>query len=288
MKATGAMSILLVVTGLAATSLAGSFAVAGEREPFHWPDGQRAAVSLAYDDALDSQLDNAIPALDRHGFKGSFYLQLSSDTLRTRLPEWRAAAAHGHELGNHTLFHQCSGSIEGREWVEPQRDLDATSAAQMGDQVQLANVMLAAIDGRRERTLAVPCGDVMADGENYIERVKHGFVAIRLGDGAVVEDMTALDPHAVSVATPAGVTGAQLIAIVEQAARKGTMASLTFHGVGGDYLTVSNAAHEALLDHLASHRDVYWVDTFVEIMKHVRQQQGDDDSAGQQHLKQVP
>ena len=34
----------------------------------------RAAVSLAYDDALDSQLDNAIPALDRHGLRATFYL----------------------------------------------------------------------------------------------------------------------------------------------------------------------------------------------------------------------
>src|SRR3546814_1913747 len=71
-------------------------------------------LSLAYDDALDSQLDNAIPALDRHGFHASFYLPLAAATLRTRLDEWRAAAARGHELGNHTLFHQCSGSAEAR------------------------------------------------------------------------------------------------------------------------------------------------------------------------------
>ncbi|MGH8074436.1 MAG: polysaccharide deacetylase family protein [Lysobacter sp.] len=273
---------------LLATVLAASFASAGEREPFHWPDGQRAAVSLAYDDALDSQLDHAIPALDRRGFRASFYLPLSADTLRTRLPEWRAAAARGHELGNHTLFHQCSGSGEDRDWVEPPRDLDTTTAAQMADQVRLANVMLDAIDGRSGRTFAVPCGDVMADGGNYVELVGREFVAIRLGNGAVVEDMATLDPHAVSVGTPAQVSGAQLIAIVEEAARKGTMASLTFHGVGGDYLAVSNEAHEALLDHLARHRDVYWVAPFVEIMKYVRQQGSTDDSAGQQHLKQVP
>src|SRR3546814_10339678 len=99
MKGIGPMTMLLFATVLAA-----SFASAGEREPFHWPDGQRAAVSLAYDDALDSQLDHAIPALDRRGFRASFYLPLSADTLRTRLPEWRAAAARGHELGNHPLL----------------------------------------------------------------------------------------------------------------------------------------------------------------------------------------
>src|SRR3546814_5290486 len=99
-------------------------------------------LSLAYDDALDSQLDNAIPALDRHGFHASFYLPLAADTLRTRLDEWRAAAARGHELGNHTLFHQCSGSGEDRDWVAPPRDLDSTPAARMRDQGLLAHAML--------------------------------------------------------------------------------------------------------------------------------------------------
>ena len=64
---------------------------------FAWPGGARAAVSLAYDDALDSQLDNALPTLDRHGIKGTFYLQLSSPAVAARLPAWRAAAARPHQ-----------------------------------------------------------------------------------------------------------------------------------------------------------------------------------------------
>jgi hypothetical protein len=51
------------------------------------------------------------------------------------------------------------------------------------------------------------------------------------------------------------------------------MANFTFHGIGGDYLSVSNEAHEELLHYLASHQDVYWVGTFLDIMKHVKQQQ---------------
>lgn len=205
--------------------------------------------------------------------KGSFYLQLSRDPVRLRLEEWRAVASSGHELGNHTLFHQCSGSLEDRDWVEPQRDLDRTSAAAMKDQVLLANVMLTAIDGRTERTMTVPCGDVMAEGVNYLDLVRQEFVAIKLGDGAVTPDMWKLDAYAVTVETPVGVTGKQLIAQVEEAVRKGTMANLTFHGVGGDYLSVSKQAHEELLQYLSSHRDIYWVDTFINLMKYVRQQQ---------------
>lgn len=259
------VSILLLTAIAAAPSVS-----AAEKESFVWPEGRKAAVSLAYDDALDSQLDNAIPALDKVGLKGSFYLQLSHDPVRKRMAEWRAAAANGHELGNHTLFHQCSASLPGREWVEPQRNLDTTTAAQMKDQVILANIMLNAIDGKRERTMTVPCGDVMAAGQNYVELIESEFVGIKLGDGGVTPSMASLDPNAVTVEVPVAVTGKQLIAVVEAAARQGTMANFTFHGIGGDYLTVSNQAHVELLNYLAAHQEIYWVDTFLNIMKYVK------------------
>ena len=240
---------------------------------FAWPEGRKAAVSLAYDDALDSQLDTAIPALDRHGLKGSFYLILSAETVRTRLADWRAAAANGHVLGNHSLFHQCSGKGPERSWVAPQRNLDTTTVAQMRDQVELASTMLQAIDGRSARTYTAPCGEVAAMDGSYLGAVAPLFVGIKLVGGAVVDDMVTLDPAAVPVAAPVGMSGAQLIALVEEAGRKGTMANFTFHGIGGDHLQVSAQAHEELLAYLAKHRDDYWTAPFVDIMGWVRRQQ---------------
>ncbi len=240
---------------------------------FAWPHGARAAVSLAYDDAIDSQLDNAIPALDRARLKGSFYLKLSSPSLAKRMPEWRAAAAHGHELGNHTLFHQCSAALPGRTWVTPEDNIDTTSAARLVEQIRLGNTMLHAIDGKDERTFTVPCGDVLAAGENYVKLIRGDFVAIKSGSGGVVPDMDALDPYLVAVTAPDGATGEQLIALVEEAGRRATMINFTFHGVGGDYITTTNKAHEELLAYLAAHRDEYWTDTFINIMKYVKAQQ---------------
>ena len=78
---------------------------AAEQHESAWPGGQQMAVSLSYDDAIDSQLDNAIPALNSYGFKASFYLTLASPTLLNRLAEWRSAASPGHELGKHTIYH---------------------------------------------------------------------------------------------------------------------------------------------------------------------------------------
>lgn len=240
---------------------------------FVWPHGARAAVSLAYDDALDSQLDHAVPALDRQGLKASFYLTLAGDSVARRLDDWRKVARSGHELGNHSLFHQCSRTGPGRDWVPDHRNLDTTPAVRMRDQVLLANTLLHAIDGARERSFTPPCGDLVAAGENYVDALKPVFVAIRTAGAAVVSDMSVLDPFSVGAVAYANVTGPQLIAIVEQAAARGTMALLTFHGVGGDYLAVSRDAHDELLKYLAAHRQIYWTDTFLSIMRHVRAQQ---------------
>jgi peptidoglycan/xylan/chitin deacetylase (PgdA/CDA1 family) len=267
------MKIAAVAHALSALCILAASATGSAAEPFPWPHGARAAVSLAYDDAIDSQLDNALPALDRFGLKGSFYLTLANPSLMKRLDEWRAAAARGHELGNHTLFHPCSSSVPGHGWVTPELDLDTLSAARMVSQVKLANTMLHAIDGRTERTFTVPCGDVKAQGVDYVALVKPEFVAIKLGSGGVIPDMDKLDPSAVPVTAPEGLTGEQLIAFVKEAAAKGTMMNFTFHGVGGDYISTSKQAHEELLAWLAAHRDVVWTDTFMNLMKYIKTQQ---------------
>jgi peptidoglycan/xylan/chitin deacetylase (PgdA/CDA1 family) len=253
--------------------LAAALSAEAQERAFAWPHGARAAVSLAYDDALDSQLDTAIPALDRAGLKGSFYLTLGNPSVTRRMADWRAAAANGHELGNHTLFHPCSHAGADRGWVTADVDLDTTSAARLVAQIRLGNTLLQAIDGRTARTFTVPCGDVSASGENYVRLIGRDFVAIKSGPGGVVPDMASLDPYAVGVHAPSEVTGAQLIEVAREAARAGTMANFTFHGIGGDYLAVSSQAHEELLRYLAANRDVYWTDTFIAIMTHVKARQ---------------
>lgn len=85
--------------------------------------------------------------------------------------------------------------------------------------------------------------------------------------------MSTLDPLAVPVAAPVGLTGKQLIAIVQRAAGQGTMVNVTFHGIGGDYLSVSAQAHEELVRFLADNRQMVWTDTFINIMQHVKREQ---------------
>lgn len=245
--------------------------VSSSAEPISWPGNARAAVNLAYDDALASQLDYVIPELNRHGFRGSFYVPAAAPLLLERLDEWRAAAAQGHELGNHSLFHQCDKQRPGRDWVALHQDLSQIPVEAFAEQITLANDFLFLIDGETERTYTPPCGDVRVGDRDYLTPVKPLFLGAKsIGSGGVTPSLESLDRFGITVAVPTEVSGEELIAVVEEAARRGTMANFTFHGVGGDYLSVSREAHNALLEHLAAHPERYWVDSFVNIMRHLR------------------
>src|SRR5262245_34542455 len=120
---------------------------------------KKCAVVLTYDDALNGHLDKVIPALDSFGFKATFYIIGSSDAFTKRIPEWRKAAARGHELGNHTLFHPCYGKRPGREWVSAEYDLNNYTMRRITEEIKTTNALLEATDGKTKRTFGCPCGD---------------------------------------------------------------------------------------------------------------------------------
>ena len=41
---------------------------------FKWPPGKRAAISLSFDDARLSQIDNGIALLEKYGIKATFFV----------------------------------------------------------------------------------------------------------------------------------------------------------------------------------------------------------------------
>jgi len=239
-------------------------------EQFSWPNNAKAAISLSYDDALNSQLDNVLPALNELNLKASFYLTLNSPTVNARLTEWRQAAQHGHELGNHTINHACRGSLPGRDWVPAHNDLDKKEYLEVIQEINSANTFLKAIDGESVRTFTVPCTDQMVENKNYVSALHDTFVGIKSHTGNIPQSIDEFEVLNAPVWTPSGHSGAELIAYVKEAARHGTIANFTFHGVGGDYLAVSTKAHQELLDYLAKHHNIYWVDTYRNISLYLK------------------
>jgi len=249
-------------------------ALAANAAPFVWPNGAQAAITLGYDDALASQLDHVIPALNKRGLRGSFYIPINGPTLPARQDEWKAAAAAGHELGNHSLFHGCSAKGAGREWVLPHRDLDRQTPAQVQEHILAANTWLQSLDGKTRRTFTPPCLDLKAGGQDFVKALQPHFVAYRAAYPAMVSDTAAMDPYAMPVYFVEGWTGEQLIALVEKAAAQRAVVSLLFHGVGAEHLSVTREAHDQLLDHLAKNKARLWTDTMVNVMLNARAQAG--------------
>ena len=76
---------------------------------FRWPEGKRLAVSLSFDDARHSQVEVGTALLDKYGVKATFYLV--PEAMKERLAGWKKAVASGHEIGNHSLVHPCTGNF---------------------------------------------------------------------------------------------------------------------------------------------------------------------------------
>ncbi|ESQ86806.1 hypothetical protein ABAC460_22405 [Asticcacaulis sp. AC460] len=234
-----------------------------------WPEGKRAAIVLTYDDGLDSQLDVAVPQLDAAGLKGTFFLD-GHILNPTRMLRWRAAAANGHELGNHTVYHPCP-----RDMV-PTNDHYATDTytpQSMVREIGVMNNVLFGIDGKTRRTMAYPCAQTLAGGVDFVNELKaSGLVAyVRIGGdwSSVIADPAKLDLFRVPANGPDNEPdGAQLIAYVQHVEAVGGLGVLGFHGTGGDYLKVSAESHQALVTYLRDHPDI-WVATFQEVMDYV-------------------
>ena len=109
-----------------------------------WPDGRRAAVSLTYDDGLDSQLANVAPALDALGLKATFFI--TEENMDARLTDWVALGKDGHEIGDHTVTHPCKlrGYSEARFQSEEIVPMEAYLDAHFGP--------------AKDRAYAYPCG----------------------------------------------------------------------------------------------------------------------------------
>lgn len=80
-----------------------------EKSDFQWPEGKKMALSLSFDDARLTQIENGIPIFDKYGIKVTFYVSLG-DMIK-RLESWKIVAKNGHDIGNHSVLHPCSGNF---------------------------------------------------------------------------------------------------------------------------------------------------------------------------------
>jgi peptidoglycan/xylan/chitin deacetylase (PgdA/CDA1 family) len=217
-----------------------------------WPGGARGAVSLTYDDGLNSQLDNAVPELKRLGLKATFFL--TEENAHWRLPDWEALAHDGNEVANHTMTHPCalSGYSTGRF---EQAEID-----------RMEGYLDNNFGADRARTFAYPCGYLgIGKGGRHARYARYRRVLEH--DGVVAARTTAGGPNRPqeAVADPLHLHGfeptyegdgvAPAIRYLNETVAQGGWAILVFHDVlpqwrnDGD---ASVATHNRILAHVAA------------------------------------
>ena len=239
-----------------------------------WPNGARAAIVLTYDDAIPSQLEYAIPALNSAGLKGTFFL---SNVQQADVERWKAAAASGHELANHTLNHPClAGTFE----MPPRQQLEQHTPDSVLQEIGQQNVLLTALDGLPDHGFAVPCGHTMAGGRDYLEPLRQSKLvtysrSVDETDTDLQRDPTTMDLFKLPGRAFTSSAGAeQMIAFAEMAAKGGGLAVYVFHGVGGDYLSVTANDHRRLVEWLAARRQTYWIATMRDVVNWIGSEKG--------------
>ena len=137
--------------------------------PFPWPEGKRAAVSLTFDDGRASQVDVGVPLFERLGGKVTFYV--NPGAVERRLDGWKKAVAAGHEIGNHSLNHPCSGNFP----FARKKALEEYTLERMRHEIVEGARQIKELLGVEPKSFAYPCGQTFVgrgrDLKSYVPLV---------------------------------------------------------------------------------------------------------------------
>jgi hypothetical protein len=245
-------------------------------ETFAWPEGKRVAVSLSFDDARYSQLDAGVPLLDRYGVKGTFYV--SFPRAEERAEDWRRAAANGHEIGNHSLKHSCTGNF----FWKSRNVLENYTLEDMAAELREATRHIERVLGVSPATFAYPCGQTFVGRgirrQSYVPAVARQFVAGRGFRDEHFNLPSFCDLAKLGGTELDGLTFEQLVSTVTKGADSGMWIVFAGHDVGNRQL---NAGRQVVLadelgrfcEYCLNPENGVWIDTVATIARYVRDRQ---------------
>ncbi len=250
-------------------------AVLQVREDFRWPQGKRAAISLTFDDARFSQIDRGLPIFDEYGVKATFYVSLNS--FEKRLDAWKKAAANGHEIGNHSLTHPCSGNFP----FARERALENYTLDQMRAELKQASDAIERLLGVRPVSFAYPCGQKFVgrgrDLKSYIPLVAEQFLTGRGWMDEWANDPAFCDMAQLMAMELDGKSFEQVKQIVDRTLTNGGWLVFCGHdiGDGGRQVTLASTL-KALCEYAQDPANGIWLDSVETIARYVLEQRAGD------------
>ena len=241
---------------------------------FCWPNGKRAAVSLSFDDARLSQIDTGVALFRKLDVRVTFFVK--SANIQERLAGWKQAVADGHEIGNHTVTHPCSGNY----LFSLKNALEDYDLRKMAEQIDGANEQIRKMLGVTPKTFAYPCGQKFVgrglDARSYVPLVAERFL---VGRGYL--DESANDPMVCDLSQAMGtpfddMDFAQMKKVVDQAAHEGRWAIFVGHEIGQRGYQITDAsALEALCNYLKDPANGMWLGAVEEIASYIQKQRAE-------------
>lgn len=219
--------IILIVAVLATN---GSASAQNDAAHFQWPGTSRAAVSLTFDDARPSQVDVGAAIFERFDAKATFYVVPSA--VEQRIEGWKNLAAAGHEIGNHTVNHPCTGNFA---WAR-QKAVEDYTLEMMRNEMEEANRRIDELLGVRPESFAYPCGQTYVgrgvDTRSTVPLVAQIFTSGRgwLDEGP--NDPTYADPAQLTGMEMDGKNFDEIHTLVERAKETGAWLILAGHEIG--------------------------------------------------------
>jgi peptidoglycan/xylan/chitin deacetylase (PgdA/CDA1 family) len=240
--------------------------------PFVWPQGIRAAVSLSFDDARASQVDNGAPLFDACGVKVTFYVSLAS--LQAKLPAWQAVLHAGHEIGNHSVRHACTGNFP----FAKGKALEDYTLPQMAAELDQANVEIEKLLGVHPVTFAYPCGQKFVgrglETRSYVPAVAARFLAGRGWRDEAPNDPAFCDLAQLMTMELDGLTWEQLKALIDQTTERGFWLVLCGHDIreSGRQTTRLDTLR-SFCEYAKDPKNGLWVDTVANVARYVAEHQ---------------
>ena len=242
-----------------------------QQKDFSWPEGKRGAISLTFDDARFSQIDRGLPILDEYGTKATFYVSIRP--LEERLDAWKRAVADGHEIGNHSLTHPCSGNFP----FARERALENYTLDKMRYELEESNNIIKRLLGVRPVSFAYPCGQkFVGRGRNlksYVPLIAEEFLA---GRGWM--DEWANDPAFCDMAQLMGVEldgkdFEQVKQLIDRTLSNGGWMVFCGHDIGeGGRQTTRSSTLKAICEYAQDPANGLWLDTVQAVARYILEQ----------------
>lgn len=241
----GSFAAICFAAGMFAHCSAADAPSPGATRIAKWKDDKKAALMLFFDDSMPSHVKNVMPELKGRGLVGTFYVNSGSGHYQALKEKWdKEIPALGMEYGNHTYTHKGVRDMAHAE-EEFGKCSDAIVAAQ---------------------NLKRPC------------LISFGKPGVKQGDWNINDAQLKelLAKHNLIMRTNVNgrfalthlKTAEDMLKIVDKVIADGGMDCVAFHGVGGEWLSISLPIFVTFINGVMERREQLWIAGHIAVHKY--------------------